>query len=146
MNAPLFPFGFGLSYTSFSYSDVKVDRHTISAQDLAYRTEGKTLSRAKQVRVTATVRNSGPVAGTEVVQLYVRNVGGSIEQPVRELKGFTRVTLAPGQAKQVEFSLGFGELSHYNLQMEPAVEPSDCTVWVGGSSEAEQSASFQITP
>ncbi|SDU11960.1 beta-glucosidase [Verrucomicrobium sp. GAS474] len=69
-----------------------------------------------------------------------------MEEPVRELKGFQRVTLSPGQSKQVDFTLGFDELSHYNLQMEQAVEPCSCLVWIGGSSEAEQGANFQITP
>ncbi|SDU11977.1 beta-glucosidase [Verrucomicrobium sp. GAS474] len=81
INAPLFPFGFGLSYTSFTYSNVKVDHSAISAQDLSLRTEGRTLSKSRQVHVTAEVRNAGTREGTEIVQLYLRTVGGAWRSP-----------------------------------------------------------------
>ncbi len=97
------------------------------------------------MKATATVTNTGDRAGTEVVQCYVRNLGASIEQPVRSLKGFTRVTLAPGESKQVTFPLGFNELSFYNLEAKPTIEATDYTVWIGGSSLADQSAAFKVT-
>jgi beta-glucosidase len=139
-NSALFPFGYGLSYSSFSYNDVKVSRSSIPLpQALANR--GKTL-----IEATATVSNTGNRTATEVVQCYVRNLGASIEQPVRSLKGFERVTLAPGEAKQVSFQLGFKELSFFNLENKPTVEATQYTVWIGGSSLASQEATFEVVP
>jgi beta-glucosidase len=91
------------------------------------------------------VTNTGSVAGTEVVQLYIRDAVASVEQPVRELKGFTRVTLAPGETKHVEFPLGFNELSFYNVDLKRTVESTTYYVWVGGSSLADQETSFNVT-
>ncbi len=137
-NSALFPFGYGLSYSSFSYADVKVSKTRIPlAQALANR--GTPLLEA-----TATVTNTGDRAATEVVQCYVRNLGASIEQPVRSLKGFQRVTLAPGESRQVSFPLGFNELSFYNLESKPAIEATHYTVWIGGSSLADREAAFEV--
>ena len=96
--------------------------------------------------VTATVRNTGKSPGTEVVQCYVRNLGASLEQPVRSLEGFERVTLRPGESKQVKFKLGFPELSFYNNAGQAVIEKTDYTVWVGGSSLATEHAEFRIAP
>jgi beta-glucosidase len=79
-----------------------------------------------------------------VVQLYIRNTCASVEQPVRELKGFTRVTLAPGESKHVEFSLSFDELNFYNVDLKQVVEPTTYDVWVGGSSLATAHTTFQV--
>ena len=137
-NSALYPFGFGLSYSSFSYHDVKVSKSAIQlAQALANRA-------TPLLEATATVTNTGSRAATEVVQCYVRNLGASIEQPVRSLKGFQRVTLAPGESKQVSFPLGFNELSFFNLDSIPTIEPTHYTVWIGGSSLADQQAEFEI--
>jgi beta-glucosidase len=99
----------------------------------------------KLITVTATVTNTGDRAATEVVQCYVRNLGASLEQPVRSLKGFTRVTLQPGESKQIAFDLGFAELSFFNNEGRSLIEPTNYTVWVGGSSLANQQAEFRIT-
>jgi len=96
------------------------------------------------VEATATVINTGDRSATEVVQCYVRNLGASIEQPVRSLKGFERVTLAPGESKQVSFPLGFNELSFFNLESSPTIEATRYTVWIGGSSLASQEAAFEV--
>ena len=137
-NSPLYPFGFGLSYSNFSYRDVKVSKTAIPlAQALA---GGST----SLVEATATVTNTGSRAATEVVQCYVRNLGASIEQPVRSLKGFARVTLAPGESKQVNFPLGFSELSFFNVDSIQTIEPTRYTVWIGGSSLADQQADFEV--
>jgi beta-glucosidase len=85
------------------------------------------------------------VAGTEVAQLYIRNSGGTVEEPVRELRGFQRVTLKPGESRQLTFTLGFDELSYYNLDMERVIEPTEYQVWVGGSSEATLGTQFEVT-
>jgi hypothetical protein len=96
------------------------------------------------VTVGVDVRNTGSVAGTEVVQLYIRNTAASVEQPVRELKGFARVTLAPGEQKHVEFPLGFDELNFYNVDIKRTVEPTTYKIWVGGSSLATAETSLQV--
>ena len=95
------------------------------------------------IEATTTVRNSGAVAGTEIVQLYIRIRGASVEEPVRVLEGFQRVTLQPGESKKVTFPLGFQELSFINTKSQRVVEPADYTVFIGGSSNATQSADFQ---
>jgi beta-glucosidase len=138
-NSALFPFGFGLSYSSFSYQSVKVSKASIPlAQALANRS-------APLLEATATVTNTGNREATEIVQCYVRNLGTSIEQPVRSLKGFERVTLAPGESKQVSFPLGFNELSFINEEHVPSIEATHYTVWIGGSSLADQPAAFVIS-
>jgi beta-glucosidase len=137
-NDALFPFGFGLSYSSFSYQDVKVSKTSIPLlRALANRS-------TPLLEATATVTNTGDRTATEVVQCYVRNLGASIEQPVRSLKGFERVTLAPGESRQVNFHLGFNELSFFNLESSPTIEATHYTVWIGGSSLANQEASFVV--
>ena len=137
-NSALFPFGYGLSYTAFSYQDVKVSNTSVRlAQALRNQT-------VPIVEATATVTNTGRRAATEVVQCYVRNLGASVEQPVRSLEGFQRVTLEPGESKQVSFPLRFAELSFFNQESKPTIEATNYTVWIGGSSLADQSAEFQV--
>jgi beta-glucosidase len=137
-NSALFPFGYGLSYSSFSYRDVKASKTSIPlSQALANRS-------TPLLEATATVTNTGEHTATEVVQCYVRNLGASIEQPVRSLKGFERVTLLPGESKQISFPLGFNELSFFNLESSPTIEASHYTVWIGSSSLASQEASFVV--
>jgi len=87
----------------------------------------------------------GDRTATEVVQCYIRDLGASVEQPVRRLKGFERVTLKPGESRKVTFHLGFDDLSFFNQQGKEVVEPTDYTVWIGGSSLATQKAEFKIT-
>ena len=137
-NDALFPFGFGLTYSTFAYRDVKVSRSSIPlSQALANRS-------TPLVEATATVTNTGNRTATEVVQCYVRNLGASVEQPVRSLKGFARVTLAPGESKPVAFPLGFNELSFINVENSPTIEATHYTVWIGGNSLAGTQAAFVV--
>jgi beta-glucosidase len=137
-NAALFPFGWGLSYTRFSYSKPTISRAEVPV--------GEVIASGSKpvVTVGVDVKNSGSVAGTEVVQLYIRNTAASVEQPVRELKGFARVQLAPGEKKHIEFPLGFDELSFYNAEIKQTVEPTTYRIWVGGSSLAAAETSLQV--
>jgi beta-glucosidase len=138
-NSALFPFGHGLSYTTFTYSDVRVSAPTVSVAAL---TSDQT---TYPQHTTAKVTNTGQRRGTEVVQCYLRIRGASMEQPVRILKGFTRLTLEPGESKSVDFPLGFEELSFFSADKRRTIEPAEYTVFIGGSSTAEQSAEFRTT-
>jgi beta-glucosidase len=138
-NDALFPFGHGLSYTTFAYSNVKVSDPTISISALMRDPKAHPLTAA------ATLTNTGHRRGTEIVQCYVRILGTSVEQPVRTLKGFARITLGPGEATSVQFPLGFEELSFFKVDNRPVIEPADYTVWIGGSSTADQSARFKTS-
>jgi beta-glucosidase len=137
-NTALFPFGWGLSYTTFSYSQPTVSRAEVPVREVL------APEHAPVVKVGVDVKNTGSVTGTEVVQLYIRNTDASVSQPVRELKGFTRVTLAPGESRHVEFPLGFNELSFYNAEVQPTVEPATYDIWVGGSSLATSGTTLKI--
>jgi beta-glucosidase len=136
-NAPLFPFGFGLSYTNFSYSPLEMSTSQLSASDLNQKT-------AQPLHVSTTVKNTGARAGDEIVELYIRLRGTSVARPVRQLEGFRKLTLAPGESKRVEFTLGRDELSFWNIDMQDVVEPASATVWIGPSSAEGESADFTI--
>ena len=129
-NSALFPFGWGLSYTRFAYAQPTISRADVPVGEILGSRNGPVAT------VGVDVKNTGSVAGTEVVQMYIRNTAASVEQPVRELKGFARVTLAPGESKHVEFPVGFDELNFYNVEMQRTVEPTTFKIWVGGSSLA----------
>jgi beta-glucosidase len=136
-NSALFPFGWGLSYTRFSYSQPTVDRPEIPLHKI-------TPDHKPLAIVSFDVKNTGSIAGTEVVQLYIRNTSASVEQPLRELKGFSRVTLAPGETKHVTFPLGFDELNFYNAESKKTVEPTTYDIWIGGNSLATAETTLKI--
>jgi beta-glucosidase len=117
---PLFPFGWGLSYSTFKYANVRATPDSIGPQ-------GRTT-------VSVDVTNSGAVRGDEVVQLYIRDDVSSVTRPMKELRGFQRITLNPGETKTVEFTLGPEELSFLNRDMHRVVEPGTFTIMVGGNS------------
>ncbi len=130
---PLYPFGYGLSYTSFSITDIKLSQNEIGA--------------AGSLDVSAQVRNTGAVAGDEVVQLYTHQQAGSASRPVRELKGFSRVHLNAGEAKTIHFPLGAKELQFWTPTTRRwIVEPGAFDVWLGDSSTASLHAEFQVKP
>lgn len=135
-NSPLFPFGYGLSYTTFSYGPVKIDAPAYDAAEL---NKG-----AARLKVSADVTNSGDRVSEEVVQLYINERGTSVARPVRELKGFRRVSLQPGETKTVEFSLGREELAFWNIDMQQVVEPGELTIWIAGSSDSGTPAHAMI--
>ena len=137
-NSALFPFGWGLSYTKFSYSTPTTDRGSVPVREVMAG------GHKPVVKVGVDVRNTGSVAGTEVVQLYLRIPNVSVEQPLRELKGFTRVTLQPGESKHVEFPLGFDEMNFYNVDLKQVVEPTTYDIWVGGSSLADAHTTLKV--
>ncbi|WP_370337081.1 beta-glucosidase BglX [Parvularcula marina] len=124
-NAPLWPFGYGLSYTTFEYSNLRA------------------LKRGDVVEVSVRVKNTGSRAGEEVVQLYIRDIAASVSRPVRELKDFSKIELAPGKRMTVTFELGAEDLGFYNANGSYVVEPGDFEVFVGGSSDATLSTSFE---
>jgi len=128
--SPRYPFGFGLSYTTFAYRDLKLSAARVGPADT--------------VRVTVTLANTGTREGTEVVQLYVHDEVGSVARPVRELKGFRRVTLKPGEARAVELRLAVRDLAFYGLDMRPTVEAGTFRVFVGPNSAEGLEASFQV--
>lgn len=129
-NTPLFPFGYGLSYTTFNYSDLKLSSKTLQAN-------GK-------LTITATVENTGKRAGEEVVQLYIRDLVGSISRPVKELKGFQKISLKPGEKKQVTFELTPEDLKFYGATGEWRDEPGKYKLWVGTSSVEGLESGFTL--
>jgi beta-glucosidase len=129
-SGPLFPFGFGLSYTTFGYGPLRLGARSVAPNG--------------SLTVTATVTNTGPRAGVEVVQLYVRDEVASVTRPVRALAGFRRVALQPGESRAVEFTLGPEQLGFYDAAMRFVVEPGRFDVYVGGSSVGGVEASFEV--
>ena len=128
--SPLFPFGYGLSYTSFEYADLKLASDTLSPDG--------------RVEVSVTLKNTGRREGTEVVQLYVQDKVGSVTRPVKELKAFERVTLGAGESREVSFSLPVSSLAFWGYDMTYGVEPGDFRLWVGPSSAEGLSAEFRV--
>lgn len=129
-NDPLYPFGYGLSYTNFAYSEVKLSK--------AQMYDKETLT------ATVTVTNTGKVAGKETVQLYIRDLVGSVTRPVKELKGFKKIELKAGESKEVSFTISTETLSFYNYDLDYVFEPGDFDVMIGGSSDNVKTARFTL--
>jgi len=144
LNAPQFPFGYGLSYTDISYGLPEITAKKLSAKTLNADLR-KSSSDAKPVlTVTANVSNTGKTADDEVVQLYVRLQGTSVAEPVRKLKGFQRVALAPGETKKVTFSLGADSFALWDIRNEYTVEPSLVHIWVSPDSSRGEAVELEI--
>ena len=129
-NDPLYPFGYGLSYTNFTYSDVELSKSTISSTE--------------SLTATVTVTNSGSVTGKEVAQLYVRDMVGSSTRPVKELKGFQKIELKAGESRKVTFSISASDLKFYNYNLKYVAEPGDFKVFIGGNSRDVKEANFKL--
>ncbi|HVE55747.1 MAG TPA: beta-glucosidase BglX [Pyrinomonadaceae bacterium] len=132
-SVPLYPFGYGLSYTTFAISNMKMNKTQIKPGDT--------------VEVSVDVKNTGNRTGDEVVQLYIHQQAGSASRPVRELKGFERVTLAPGETKTIRFALGKKELQYWSAATKSWVQEAETfDVWVGNDSNAANHSTFKVVP
>ncbi len=129
-NVPLYPFGFGLSYATFSYGDVKLSSNALAMDD--------------KIQVTVDVKNTGEVAGAEVVQLYIRDIYGTVTRPVKELKQFKKLTLKPGETQSVTFDVTVADLKFYNHALEYVAEPGDFEVMIGGNSRDVKKKAFTL--
>ncbi|WKA64104.1 beta-glucosidase BglX [Pectobacterium aroidearum] len=129
-NGPLYPFGYGLSYTTFSVSDIRLS--------------SQTMKRNGTINASVTVKNTGSRAGETVVQLYVHDVVASISRPVKELRGFEKVMLQPGESRTVTFTLDQEALKFYNARMQQVVEPGKFDVMIGLDSQRVKSDSFTL--
>lgn len=130
-NSPLYPFGYGLSYTTFSVSNLKLDQESFS--------------KGGKINATVEVANTGNRDGELVVQMYIRDVAGSVTRPVKELKGFEKVALKAGEKKQVSFTIDESLLAFYGIDMKKKAEPGDFIVWVGqNSADESNSARFSL--
>ena len=131
-NEPLYPFGFGLSYTTYEYSDLQLSKSEIAPNE--------------NIEVSVTIKNTGAREGVEIAQLYIRDCISFVTRPVKELKGFERVALKAGESKRITFTLTPEHLRYYNLEMERVVEPGTFKVMVGGSSRDKDllTAEFEV--
>ena len=129
-DSPLFPFGFGLSYTTFKYSDVRLSQ--------------KELSEGQVLKVSCTITNTGKYEGAEVAQLYTRDLVGSLARPIRELKGFQKINLKAGETTTVNFTLTPDQLSFWNADKVKRTEPGDFQVWISADSQCGKPAGFKF--
>ena len=127
---PQFPFGYGLSYTDFTYSDITLNKPIMKA--------------GQSIRATITVSNTGNYDGEETVQLYIQDVVGSVVRPVKELKGFQKIFLKKGENKQVSFAIDVNKLKFYDDQLKYIYEPGDFKIYIGGNSQDLKEASFKL--
>ena len=127
---PHLPFGYGLSYTTFEYSNIKIDKTVYGADET--------------IVIEYDLANSGKYDATEVVQIYVRDLVGSVVRPVKELKGFERITLKAGETKHCRYELKVSELAYWNRDMEYVVEPGKFQLWVAGDSASGSAVEFEV--
>ena len=143
-NSPQFPFGFGLSYTSFRYGQPQISVKEVSARALNQELRLSKRQAGGRVSVSAEVTNTGVREGEETVQLYVRLQGTSVAQPVRALKGFQRIRLAPGETRKVTFNLSADSFSFWNDQNKFEVEPALATIWISPDSARGSAVTLEI--
>lgn len=129
-NSPKYPFGFGLSYSSFQYGEIRLSKKAIASNE--------------NLEVRITVKNTGSVAGEEVVQLYTRDMVGSVVRPVKELKSFRKILLKAGESRELVFTITQNDLKFYNADLKLVSEPGDFKVFVGGNSRDVKEADFKL--
>lgn len=129
-NEPLYPFGYGLSYTTFTYGDIRLDKNSMKADE--------------KITATITVSNTGDYDGEEVVQLYIRDLVGSVTRPVKELKGFQKIFLKHGESQDVVFEIGVEDLKFYNNELEFVAEPGDFKLFIGTNSQDVKEVGFSL--
>ncbi|MCL6601250.1 MAG: beta-glucosidase BglX [Paenibacillus sp.] len=129
-NEPLYPFGYGLSYTTFEISDIHLSQTKMTDSE--------------SIKASVTVTNTGALPGEETVQMYIQDIYGSVVRPVKELKGFEKVNLAPGEAKEIYFSITTADLVYWNPDLKYGAEPGDFKIYIGSSSSDVKEASFEL--
>lgn len=127
---PLYPFGYGLSYTNYAYSNLRISKPTITSKE--------------NTTVTIDVKNTGQREGDEIVQLYIRDEVSSVTRPIKQLKDFKRISLTPGETKQVSFTITPGKLKFYDSNMKEVIEPGDFTIMVGPSSQTYDTVKLTV--
>ncbi len=130
-NEPLYPFGYGLSYSTFEYGDIILDK--------------KTIKKNESLKVSIELKNTGNFDGEEVVQLYIRDMVGSITRPVKELKNFQKVFLKKGESRRIEFTISEEDLKFYDQQLKHIAEPGAFKIFIGGNSRDVKEAEFELT-
>ncbi|MFT3682204.1 MAG: beta-glucosidase BglX [Ferruginibacter sp.] len=154
-NDPVYPFGYGLSYSNFTYSDVKLSSNVLESKAIVKPANNVKRNAATFlfdvmeierpfITASVTVTNNSKVDGKEVVQLYTRDMIGSITRPVKELKGFQKIELKAGESKTVEFKISVNDLKFYNSDLKFVAEPGDFKVFIGGNSRDVKEASFKL--
>ncbi|MGB4658907.1 MAG: beta-glucosidase BglX [Mobilitalea sp.] len=137
-NEPLYPFGYGLSYTEFDISPVVISRNTLDKNIV----DKNTLDENSSIEASVTVKNTGPVPGKEVIQLYLQDIKGSVVRPVRELKGFQKIELQPGEQRKITFLITEEMLRFYGIDMNFASEPGEFLLIIGNSSQTQNHCKF----
>jgi beta-glucosidase len=127
---PLYPFGYGLSYSDFEYSPIIINRSLMSEKDT--------------LTAKVNVKNTGKYTGDEVVQLYIRDMVGTLTRPLKELKGFSKIELKPGESKEVVFKLTVNDLKFYGPDMEYIYEPGDFKLFIGRNSMDASEVEFRL--
>ena len=140
-NGPLYPFGYGLSYTTFEYSNFKLSSQEA---DINGNQEATEWQNGKKITATVTVENTGSRDADEVVQLYIRDMVASISRPVKELKGFQRIHLVAGESKEVRFEITPDMLKFYNIELKHVIEPGDFQIMVGANSREVETLKFTV--
>ncbi|MOA38262.1 Periplasmic beta-glucosidase precursor [compost metagenome] len=126
----MYPFGYGLSYTTFAYSNLKLSKNSFKP--------------GESITASIEVKNTGAFEGKEVVQLYIRDLVGSSTRPVKELKGFDKISLKPGESKTVSFKITEEDLKFYNTDLKFVAEPGDFKIYVGGNSRDVMETGFSL--
>jgi beta-glucosidase len=143
-NSPQFPFGYGLTYTTFQYSPPKLSGTALSAKSLNEALQKRSSEHASMITVSAEITNTGKVAADETAQLYIGLRGTSVAEPVKSLKAFQRVSVRAGETKKVVFQLGPEAFALWGQNNTFGVEPVQATIWVGGNSAVEEGVTLGI--